>query len=122
MEKKYIIKIIGDTVFSEQYEVYCEDVIKASEIAKQLDTSKKGFSVVESAEMGGKLLIADEINTADEAPFKTDTEKFEEVVRPVLKYLCENHHPHMTVIVTGTSAEMMEGKKSIGQIMDYVLD
>ena len=47
---------------------------------------------------------------------------FDSVIRPVIKYLCENHHPHVTVIVTSTNAELLEGQKSTGQIMDYVVD
>jgi len=52
----------------------------------------------------------------------TPVTEFEDVVRPVIKYLCENHHPHVTVIVTPTNAELLEGKMSTGQIMDYVVD
>ena len=47
---------------------------------------------------------------------------FETIVRPVLKYLCENHHSHVTVIITPTTAELVEGVKTIGQVLDYVLD
>jgi hypothetical protein len=47
---------------------------------------------------------------------------FESVVRPVLKYLCDNHHPHTTIIITPTTAELFEGQKSIGQVLDYVRD
>lgn len=47
---------------------------------------------------------------------------FDAVVRPVIKYLCENHHPHVTVIITPTNAELLEGKKSTSQIMEYVVD
>jgi len=34
---------------------------------------------------------------------------FDSVVRPVMKYMAENHHPLMTTIVTANSAEIMEG-------------
>ena len=51
----------------------------------------------------------------------TPVTEFEDVVRPVIKYLCEKHHPHVTVIVSPTNAELLEGKQSIGQIMDYVV-
>jgi len=47
---------------------------------------------------------------------------FETVVRPVLNYLCENHHPHVTVIITPTTAELLEGAKSIGVVRDYLKD
>jgi len=52
----------------------------------------------------------------------TPVTQFEDVVRPMIKYLCENHHPHVTVIVTPTNAELLEGKQSTGEIMDYVVD
>lgn len=34
---------------------------------------------------------------------------FEESVKPLMKWLCENTHPHTTVIVTGNTAELVEG-------------
>jgi hypothetical protein len=39
-------------------------------------------------------------------------EKLEELkamAGPLMSWLAENHHPHMTVIVTGESAELVEG-------------
>jgi len=47
---------------------------------------------------------------------------FEASSRLMIKYLCETQHPHVTVIVTPTNAELLEGKQSTGQIMDYVVD
>ena len=47
--------------------------------------------------------------------------KFEELVRPIMKYLCENYHPHVTIIITPTGAELLEGLKSI-QTDDYIRD
>lgn len=49
-------------------------------------------------------------------------EKFEELARPMIKYLCENYHPHVTVIITPTSAELLEGLKTIGRVEDYIRD
>lgn len=37
---------------------------------------------------------------------------YEEVVAPLMQYLADHHHPHVTVIVTSTTAEMVEGLKS----------
>lgn len=55
--------------------------------------------------------------------FKNEISKdFESSSRTVIKYLCENHHPHVTVVITQTNAELLEGKISTGQIMDYVRD
>ena len=49
-------------------------------------------------------------------------EDFEEIVRPVIKWLNDNYHPHVTVIITPTGAELVEGVQSTGPIMDYVKD
>jgi hypothetical protein len=37
---------------------------------------------------------------------------FEEAAEPIMKWMCENQHPHTTVILTGTSAELVEGLQS----------
>ena len=55
-------------------------------------------------------------------PETQPSNSFEEVVRPVIKWLNENHHPHVTVIITPTDAQLFEGIQSTGQIMDYVKD
>ena len=38
-----------------------------------------------------------------------DKVTFEEAVKPLMKWLCENKHPHTTAIVTGNVAELVEG-------------
>jgi hypothetical protein len=48
--------------------------------------------------------------------------EFEEKVRPVIEWLNENYHPHVSVIITPTNAELLEDKYSTGKIMDYVKD
>lgn len=48
--------------------------------------------------------------------------EFDTLCRPLLKFLCENCHPHVSVIVTPTNAELLEGCCSTGVIMDYVRD
>tara|TARA_R110000782_G_scaffold256574_1_gene345642 strand:- start:333 stop:503 length:171 start_codon:yes stop_codon:yes gene_type:complete len=44
---------------------------------------------------------------------KEQKEKFEEAAKPLMKYLAENHNPHVTVIVVSDTAEIMEGLASI---------
>ena len=44
---------------------------------------------------------------------KEQKEQFEEAVKPLMKYLAENHHPHVTAIVEGGRAEILEGSASI---------
>jgi len=47
--------------------------------------------------------------------------KFEELSRPMIKYLCENYHQNVTVIITPTSAELFELLINIGRVEDYIL-
>lgn len=47
---------------------------------------------------------------------------FEEAARPLIKWLCDNWHPHVKVIVTPVNAVLVEGIESTGEIMDYVKD
>ena len=42
--------------------------------------------------------------------------------RPLIKYLAEDHHPHMTVIVTNTGAELLEAQRNTGEITTYIRD
>lgn len=53
---------------------------------------------------------------------KKQAASFESAARPLMQWLNENMHPHVTVIVTPTNAELLEGVRSTGQIMDYVKD
>lgn len=50
---------------------------------------------------------------------------FEEVARVMIKHLgtqVEKYHPHHTVIITSTTCELVEGVKTVGKIMDYIVD
>lgn len=49
---------------------------------------------------------------------------FEEVARVTMKHLANPkiYHPHHTVILTSTTAELTEGKRSCGQVLDYIPD
>jgi len=53
---------------------------------------------------------------------KSQREEFETVSKPLIKWLNENCHPHVSVIITTTSSELLEGMASTGPIMDYVKD
>lgn len=48
--------------------------------------------------------------------------EFEQLARPLMKFLNDSCHPHVIVIVEPTCAQLLEGKCSTGQIMDYVKD
>ncbi len=34
---------------------------------------------------------------------------FQQLTKPLIKWLNDNHHPHVTLIITPTSAELLEG-------------
>ena len=49
---------------------------------------------------------------------------FEEAARVMMKHLAntEKYHPHHRVVMDSTNAELLEGKQSTGQVMDYITD
>ena len=47
--------------------------------------------------------------------------EFEFSSRPLIKYICEKHHPHISVIVTPTCAELLKGEKVV-TVTEYVQD
>lgn len=53
----------------------------------------------------------------EEPNTKRKMEELKEAATPLIKYLCENYHPHVTAIVTPTSAEVLE---SIGCVRNIV--
>ncbi|WP_223497871.1 hypothetical protein [Serratia sp. JSRIV001] len=46
---------------------------------------------------------------AEKAKHDQHRNGFEEAAKPLIKWLAENVHPHHTVIVTSTNAELLEG-------------
>lgn len=62
------------------------------------------------------------LHKADVSGSAAKLDELKKAAEPLIKYLCENHHPHVTAIVTGTSVELLEGLMSIPKIFDYVVD
>ena len=65
------------------------------------------------------------LNNAIEMIKRVEKEaKFEEIARVMMKHLgqVEKYHPHHTVIITNSTAELVEGIRSVGRVMDYVPD
>ena len=48
-------------------------------------------------------------------------EAFEKAARPLIQYLAENHHPHVTAIIHSTGGQLLEGMNGI-KVMDYIKD
>jgi len=47
--------------------------------------------------------------------------QFEEVVRPVMKWMAENLHPHTKIIIEANTAELVEGDISFNT-NEYIVD
>lgn len=39
--------------------------------------------------------------------------QFEDIVKPIIKWMAENLHPHTTIIIDSNSAELLEGQCAI---------
>lgn len=53
---------------------------------------------------------------------KTNRAEFEIISRTMMRFLNENCHPHVSVIITPTDAELLEGVCATGRILDHVKD
>lgn len=52
---------------------------------------------------------------------KEQVSEFEALSRPLIKFLNDNCHPHVTVILTADSSEICEGVAAI-RTADYIKD
>ncbi|MFS7186037.1 hypothetical protein AB6848_11250 [Serratia proteamaculans] len=59
----------------------------------------------------GKIELTPVINGKGKSEEKDN--EFERLIRPVIKYLAENHHPHTHIVVTSTHAELSEGVQAV---------
>jgi len=53
---------------------------------------------------------------------KAVLEAFTEASKPLVELLCKNYHPHVTVIVTPTGFELVEGLVSNPKITEFLQD
>lgn len=61
------------------------------------------------------------VKTTDMILTKAQKQQFKEASEPLIKYLAENHHPHVTVIVVNNRAEILESSATIIND-DFILD
>lgn len=47
---------------------------------------------------------------------------FKKASDPLRKYLCNNYHPHITAIITGTSIELVEGICVMSKNFEFIKD
>jgi len=52
---------------------------------------------------------------------KEQIAQLEEAAKPLMKFLAENFHPHVKVIVESNTAEFVEGSATV-KCDDYILD
>lgn len=50
---------------------------------------------------------------------KKQHEEFGELVKPLMEWLNNHFHPHITIIITQTNAEVLEGLCSVHATPDY---
>jgi len=63
------------------------------------------------------------LNNAIDSIIKIESEaNFEEVARVVIKFMAQKIHPHHSVVITSTQAELLEGELSTGNITEYLVD
>lgn len=51
-----------------------------------------------------------------------DRDEFLALSRQLIKWLCDNCHPHVKIIITPTNAELLEGLVGSGEITEYLKD
>lgn len=51
---------------------------------------------------------------------RSNEDVFLELCKPIMKYLCENHHPHTTIVITQTNAELLEVISGTARIEDFI--
>jgi hypothetical protein len=86
---------------------------------KIIDCLKEAKETVNSEEYGRGIDQA--IYRIEKAEKEAD---FEEIARMMMKHLAnpKKYHPHYRVVIDSTNAELLEGKQSTGQTMDYITD
>lgn len=97
---------------------YCTQMVDGHYVNCQVSAvniSDKTFDVL-------LLGFGEEMLNIPFSKFKRDNHKtFDKAVRPLIKYLCENHNSHVSVIVIPTSAELLSGEKAF-QTNEYLID
>lgn len=48
--------------------------------------------------------------------------EFNEVVKPVIKWLNEKWHPHVKVIIEPMNAELLVGEMTTGEVTEFLID
>jgi len=49
-------------------------------------------------------------------------QKLKDAASPLIKYLCENWHPHVTAIVTPTGVELLSSDLTVQNIHEFIVE
>ena len=52
---------------------------------------------------------------------KEQYKQLEEVTKPVIEWLDNNFHPHTSIVITNTYAELIEGIASVGEVKESII-
>lgn len=88
-----------------EYEIPCKVCNKAMGL---LTIEQPGTAMIINCSCGGNtpfIIPGGQAEVVDGRPYT-----FEEIIKPVIRWLCENHNPHTTIIVTPTDAELLSGE------------
>ena len=94
----------------------CDNYANSDEGAEECKTHKFGL-ICEHCFSEGKTCKREEVMILKEEQRKD----FEEAARPLIKWLNDNCHPHVTVVVNPSRAELSEGIYSF-PTEDYIKD
>lgn len=58
----------------------------------------------------------------NERKLTDDQQKLKDAAAPLIKYLCENWHPHASAIVTPTGVELVEANLTVQNIHEFIVE
>jgi acyl transferase domain-containing protein len=76
---------------------------------------------IESDDLHGLIFHNKEVEAKVKLELKSQAEQFKQAVRPLMKYLGAEHHPHTSAIVVSNRAELVEGLEAFNTD-EYVKD
>lgn len=121
------VKLIAELICKEfDYKVIPEKLSPYNPAHQSYDTFSKCCGIFNIINDDGILCCNECDMTIVELCDKLDDKKgnpldFATISKLMIKYINDNHHPHCTIIVTNTHAEILEGIKCV-KTNDYIKD
>ena len=107
-DKEY--KELGEAIKEEDFNLRLEEPLR--KLRHGVPLSESDFTVLHECfeVLLKKVAMLKLLNTVHKGTPKVD---FENVVKPVMKFLAENHHPHTKILIDSNVAELVEGIKTV---------